>query len=67
MTEPTRRPAAAHVNEDGSAKVHYVSRKVARAAGRRLVEKVGWKLSEYRCAECDGWHLSKSIPRRAEA
>lgn len=65
--EPIQRGPASHVNERGGAKVRYPSRKAARSAGRRLIERVGWKLSEYRCAECDGWHLSKSVRRRAEA
>ncbi|HET7030346.1 MAG TPA: hypothetical protein VFI34_07530 [Candidatus Limnocylindrales bacterium] len=63
---PLQRGPASHVNERGIAKIGYPSRKAARAAGRQLIPRVGWKLSEYRCAECSEWHLSKSIRRRDE-
>ena len=64
-SKPLERGPASHVNERGFPKVAYPSRKAARAAGRQLIDRVGWKLSEYRCGECAGWHLSKSI-RRSE-
>jgi len=54
---PHARPASAHVNGYGLAKVTFLSKKAAEVRSKELTAKDGGKRSVYRCKTCSGWHI----------
>lgn len=40
-------------------KIRYPTHRVAAWVSRNRLEASGVKLYQYRCSECDGWHLTK--------
>ena len=50
-----------HINQStGIAKVAYGSKLSAMRAAQSMSKKTGVHFSVYKCAYCDGWHISKN-------
>lgn len=62
-----RREPGSHLGPDGTPKVYYPTRKVAKRAAKTITRAHdGQPMHSYPCSACGGFHLSSGVRRRLE-